>query len=105
MLGFPPKLPVDEEERLWVDEGFRRLEKMLGRSRMLEARMILPDAEHFPDPYDKTAATAEKLFQRMCAYMQVDRTHIELEIFPDETEELCEILPYWSGGDSGCAGL
>jgi hypothetical protein len=105
MLGFFPKLPVENEERLWVDEGFGRLEKMLGRSRMLEAKMILPDAEHFPDRYDKTPATAENLFQRICAYMQVDRTRIELEIFPDETEELREILPYWSGGSGGCAGL
>ncbi|HEV3111688.1 MAG TPA: hypothetical protein VGY99_14460 [Candidatus Binataceae bacterium] len=31
MLGFSPKLAIDEEERLWVDEGFKRLEQMLGR--------------------------------------------------------------------------
>jgi hypothetical protein len=30
---------------------------------------------------------------------------LELEIFPDETDELREILPYWSGGSNGCAGL
>jgi hypothetical protein len=47
MLGFFPKLPVENEERLWVDEGFGRLEKMLGRSRMLEAKMILPDLSTF----------------------------------------------------------
>lgn len=36
MLGFSPKLPVSIEERLWVDEGFVRLETMLGRKRLLE---------------------------------------------------------------------
>jgi len=25
----------------------------LGRERMLQTRVVLPDAEHFPDPYDK----------------------------------------------------
>ena len=105
MLGFSRKLPVTEEERLWVDEGFVRLTQLLGRSRMLEATVILPNAEHFPDDYDRTPASAEILFQRMCAHLQVDRTQIELEIFPDETEELRGLLPYWTGGSNGCAGM
>src|SRR5947209_4215809 len=29
MFGLRPKLPVNDEERLWVDEGFRRLSRML----------------------------------------------------------------------------
>jgi hypothetical protein len=103
MLGLPPKLPVSDEERQWVDDGFRRLEKLLGRRRMLDARVVLPTAEDFPDPYDKTPAAAEKLFCRVCNYMRVDRSRIELEIFPDETEELCEILPYWHGNSGRCA--
>jgi len=45
MFGFSPKLPVSEEDRRWVDEGFRRLEKLLGRQRMLDAKVVLPTAE------------------------------------------------------------
>ena len=105
MFGFAPKLPVSDEEGQWVDEGFRRLEKMLGRRRMLEAKVILPAAEYFPEPYDKSKAACEKIFQRVCDYMHVDRSRIKLEIFPDETEELREILPYWRGSSGGCAGF
>src|SRR5262249_30786544 len=83
MLAFSSQLPVGDEERQWIDEGFSRLEKLLGRRRMLDARVVLPTAEHFPDPYDKTPATAEDLFRRVCAYMHVDRSRIEFEIFPD----------------------
>ena len=72
---------------------------------MLEAEVVLPTAEHFPDPYDKTPAAAGKLFQRVCGYMRVDHSCIELEIFPDETEELCKLLPYWRGNSARCAGL
>jgi len=97
MFGFSPKLPIGDEQRLWTDEGFRRLEKLLGRRRMLGARVVEPTAEDFPDPYDKTPAGVEKLFSRVCAYMDVDRRRIELEIFQDETEELREIVPYWRG--------
>ena len=105
MFGLSPKLPVSEEERHWVDEGFRRLEKMLGRRRMLEAEVILPTAEYFPDPYDKSQAAGEKLFQRVCGYMRVERSRIDLHIFPDETDELGKTLPYWHGNSGGCAGF
>jgi hypothetical protein len=105
MFGIRPKLPVSEEDRVWVENGFDRLSRMLGRRRMLDATVILPDAEHFPDPFDKTSAAAEKMFGRICNYMKVDRSRIEFEIFADETQELSNLLPYWSGGHSGCAGL
>ena len=107
MFGFSPRLPISNEERQWVDEGFRRLEKLLGRHRMIEATVITPTAEDFPDPYDKTsAASVERLLGRVCSYMRVDRSGLEFEIFPDETEELREILPYWRGGSGKhAAGL
>jgi hypothetical protein len=72
---------------------------------MLEAKVVLPTAEDFPDPYNKTPAAVEKLFQRVCTYMQLDRNAIELEIFPDETEALRKTLPYWRGNSGGAAGL
>ncbi len=97
MFGFSPKLPISEEDRQWVNEGFNRLEKLLGRRRMLDARVITPTAEDFPDPYDKTTEAAEELFCRVCGYMNVDRREIEFEIFSDETEALKAILPHWSG--------
>ena len=105
MFGARPKLPISVEDRLWVENGFDRLSRMLGRQRMLQAEMVLPDAAHFPDPYDKTDSAAEKMFCRICHYMQVDRNLIDLEIFPDATAELSKMLPYWRGSHGGCAGL
>ena len=99
MLGFSAKLPISDEDRQWTDEGFRRLERLVGRRRMLEAKVVLPTAEDFPDPYDRTASAAEKLFDRVCAYMQVSSARVQLEIFADETEELREILPHWNGDE------
>jgi hypothetical protein len=90
MLGLSPKLPIVDEERLWVDEGFVRLEAMLGRKRLLEAKVILPDAKHFPDAFERNEASVETLIHRICEYMQIDRTRIKLEIFPDEADELRE---------------
>ncbi len=106
MFGFSAKLPISEEECRWVNNGFRRLEKSLGRRRMLEAKVVEPTAEDFPDRYDKSPEAVEHLFTRVCAYMQVDRRSIELRIFPDETDELREMLPHWSSdGGPRAAGL
>ena len=106
MFGFTPKLPITEEQRLWVNEGFHRLEKLVGRTRMLEARVIEPTAEDFPDRFDKTPEAIEDLFARVCGYMNVERGIIKLEIFPDETEELRSMLPSWSSRGGGhAAGL
>ena len=105
MFGFSPKLPISEEERQWIDDGFHRLKRMLGARRILEAPVVLPIAEHFPDPYDRTWASVEMLFQRVCGYMQVDRSTIELEVLTDGTRELKSLLPYWRGDSAGCAGL
>jgi hypothetical protein len=104
MLGFSPKLPVSAEERLWVDEGFARLEAMLGRERLLESEVILPDDKYFPDAMDRNEASVEKLVHRICEYMQVDRTRIKLEIFPDEADELRE-NSLWSIQTNRPAGI
>lgn len=73
---------------------------------MLQAEVILPVAEHFPDPYDGTDETVDLLFQRVCGYMQVDESRIDLEIFGDQSHELRTALPFWSGrGGGGPAGV
>ena len=106
MIWFPPKLPILEEDRLWVNNGFNRLERLLGRRRLLEAKLVEPTSEDFPDPYNRTDEAAASLFLRVCKYMRVARSSVTLEIFPDETEDLEDILPYWrSDGGSRAAGL
>jgi hypothetical protein len=104
MFGLNPKLPITEEERLWVDDGFRRLSRMLGCSRMQNAIVILPSDEYFPDPWEATEAGLERLFQRVCGYMQVNPAHVDLEIIPDSSE-LIEMLPTYNRSSNDPAGL
>jgi len=105
MLGFRLTLPVTEEQRLWIDNSFDRLSKLLGRARMVNAEVVLPVAEHFPDPYDGTDEAVDVLFQRVCGYMQVDERQIDLEVFPDQAHELSTVVPFWHGDLGGPAGL
>jgi hypothetical protein len=101
MLGFKPKLPISDEQRLWVDSSFERLSKLLGRARMLDAEVILPLAEYFPDPYEATDEAVDVLFQRVCKYMHVDESQIDLEIFADHVHELQSVMPFWHGNTGG----
>jgi hypothetical protein len=105
MLGFRPTPPISDEQRLWIDSSFDRLSKLLGRARMLKAEVILPIAEHFPDPYDGTDEAVDVMFQKVCGYMQVDEGQIDLEVFADEAHELHTIVPFWHGDIEGPAGL
>jgi hypothetical protein len=104
MFGLKPKLPITEDERLWVDEGFRRLSRMLGSSRLQNAAVILPTDEYFPSPYTPTEQGLETLFTQVCAYMQVPRSRVILEIIPDSSN-LIEMLPEFSHKSEGPAGL
>jgi hypothetical protein len=104
MFGLRPKLPVSEEERLWVDEGFRRLSRMLGSNRMRNTRVILPTDEFFPDAFDSSEEGLRSLFRRVCGYMQVDPSLVDLEIIPDSSE-LMEMLPEVRHSSNDPAGL
>lgn len=105
MFSLRPKLPVTEDERLWVEEGFSRLNRMLGSSRMQNATVILPTDEFFPDPWDGSEPALKALFRRVCGYMGVNPSKVELAIIPDASE-LIEVLPSYSlRGGNHPAGL
>jgi hypothetical protein len=72
---------------------------------MVDAQVILPIAEYFPDPYAPTDEAVDVMFQRVCGYMQIDDRQIDLEIFPDEAEALQSVVPHWHGHSDGPAGL
>ena len=93
---------VTPDDQRWVDTGFLRLEKLLSRWRMLEAEVVLPDAEHFPDPYDKSWIAIRKMLDQICTYMRVDQKRIALKILDEqkgfremnETDGRPEASPY-----------
>ena len=104
MFGFRPKLPVTEEERSWVDKEFSRLKSMLGAKRMLSCTVIEPTDQFFPDPWDGSSAGLESIFCRVCEFMQVERSNVDLEIIPDSSE-LMEALPEYHLRSNGPAGM
>jgi len=104
MFGRRPKLPISEKERLWVADGFRRLGRILGSSRLLNAAVVQPTDEFFPDAYESNERGLRILFHRVCGYMDVDPRRVDLELIPDSSD-MVDMLPAYGLHDDGPAGL
>lgn len=105
MLGLTrPKLPVTAEQCKWADQTFLRLSDLLGIHRMLQARVMLPTPEHFPDAYDGSEAALQRMFQRVAAAMQVDPADVDVTLFR-EGHAVSELVPFSSGSSSGAGGI
>jgi hypothetical protein len=105
MLGFAARLPVSLELKQWTDEAFARLEALLGRNRMLNATVILPEDRYFPDFYDGTSAAIQTMAARVAMYMGLDTDCFRVEIYAEGEHALRESIPLWSGKTQDAAGL
>jgi len=84
MLGwFAAKCPVSTWEKTWTETRMRWLANVLGIDRLLEAEVIEPTEEYFPDPYERTPADVRRIMEQLADYMGVDASKIELAICPD----------------------
>jgi hypothetical protein len=56
MFGwFTPKSPLDTREKTWTEKRMRWPADQLGIDRLLDAQVVLPTPEFFPEPYNATA--------------------------------------------------
>jgi hypothetical protein len=84
MFGwFRPKCPLDTWEKTWTELRMRWLADSIGIERLLRARIVLPNEEFFPDPYEGTEADAQRLFERICGFMGADASGLRLEVCED----------------------
>jgi hypothetical protein len=100
-----PKLPIDPEQQEWADQSFRRLGRLLGARRLLDATVILPTPEHFPDPYDRSADPLRRMVDRIATVVKVDPSQIDVELFSSDHDLSSTLVPFFSGKSSGAAGL
>jgi hypothetical protein len=97
-------LPISELQRLWVDEGLSRLDKLMGDA-MLEVSVILPEDRYFPETFKPTLTGARVLANRVADYMRVSEDAFELHVYADGEDEWKETLPLWSGQTQDAGGL
>src|ERR1700683_5603567 len=92
-----PKLPIDPEQQDWADRSFRRLGTLLGARRLLDATVVLPVQEHFPDPYDRSEESLRRMVDRIATSMKVDPRQIDIALFDSGHELSRTLIPFFHG--------
>jgi hypothetical protein len=86
MLGWfrsKPECPVDPATREWIDSRWSWLEAQFGLDRLRKACVILPRHEFFPDPFHGTEEDVRLMLDRVCGYMEIEPTSVELSLYED----------------------
>jgi hypothetical protein len=85
MFGwFRAKCPIAEDDRRWIEHRMAWLIETLGADAVRRVRVVLPTDEFFPDPYDGSPSAVRAFLDRVCAFMAVDPSRIEL-LFHSQT--------------------
>ncbi|MGI8981211.1 MAG: HEAT repeat domain-containing protein [Pirellulaceae bacterium] len=81
MFGwFQPQCPLDTAEKAWVELRMNWLLAKLGQQRLIDATVMLPTPEFFPDELDGREEDASKVFRRLCNHTKLDDRDILLEV-------------------------
>src|SRR5262245_42758672 len=84
MFGFgKPQCPLDFDEKVWIERRMAWLANSFGVERMLKAPVIEPTAEFFPDVYRGTDEDVEKILDRLCVFMGIERERLRLDFFDE----------------------
>jgi hypothetical protein len=81
------RCPASLEEKKLVEDGFRILEKTLGRERLKNATVVEPTPAFFPDRFDASEEAVIRLFARVCRHMSVNPESVQLGFWKEEREE------------------
>jgi hypothetical protein len=104
-----PILPVEPKMRAWVDDSMQRFVDMFGAESVTTATVATPTNECFPDDWNGTPACVDALFARVCGYMGVNRSQVDVAVFADEDRERVEerrkAHPLMRLDNPGAAGL
>lgn len=100
---FPARCPVTSDRQAWLERGLSWLGQELDAPRLLARPIVLPVPEFFPEPYDGTPEAAEKIFARVCQYMEVSRDRVVLGWYINERDALPR--HFREGRSAGAAGL
>jgi hypothetical protein len=86
VFGWPrskPECPVDRATRQWINTRWAWLESRFRPERLRDGRVILPRPEFFPDPFHGKEEDARRMFDRVCASMDIEPATVEFSLCQD----------------------
>ncbi len=78
------KLPITEEDRIWIDEDLNWLRTELEEDHFLEIQTVRPTKDFFNRDFDGTEKDAEFILERAADLMKIEGVNIRLEYFSDD---------------------
>jgi hypothetical protein len=78
---FASSCTVDPVTRDWIDQRWRWLTDEFGVDAMINSKTVLPTPEFFPDKYDASESAVGTLVERVCAYMGVSPSMIDIQFY------------------------
>ncbi len=85
MFGwFSSKCPVRTSDKTWTERRMRWLAERIGLERLRKARVILPTANFFPEPYRRNSKDVSSMLSRVGYFMGIDTKHLKLEVIPND---------------------
>ncbi len=79
------------------------LVEKVGAETIRRARVVLPTEEFFPDPYDGSPSAVRALLDRVCGYIEVDPSRVELQFYSEKKPSSSGVSV--TDPDGGTAGL
>jgi len=77
-------LPVTLEEKEWIEDSLLWLLTEFGAEKFLSHQTILPEQKFFPDSFRGTDECIIKVVKRVCSYMEIDFSGIEVNFLGHE---------------------
>src|SRR3954468_19296336 len=71
-FGGRPACPGDPDQQRWIDGRFGWLLEQFGERVPVDARVVLPTPEFFPDPYTGRTEDLLPMFARIASYINID---------------------------------
>ena len=81
MFGwFRANCPLDPVTKAWIEERLTWLAGQFGREPFVEASLVLPTHEFFPDDYDGSDESIRLMLNRVCKTMGVNPRRVQMKI-------------------------
>lgn len=103
-FGGGSEVPLDDQEKVWLEKSFQWLLDEFGVERFLKHAPVLPESSYFPDGYRGSEQDVVKLVARVCTYMDLDPNLIDV-VFLFDRDETAAKHRTGTTEYSGAAGL
>ncbi|WP_053990026.1 hypothetical protein [Mangrovimonas sp. TPBH4] len=84
------KLPITEEDKIWVEEHLNWLKMEFGQEHFMEIRTVMPTKDFYEMTFNGTEKDAEFILERTMELMNIQNVDMKLNFFSDSPIEMSD---------------